>query len=172
MVPFVLLWFALMPVISMVLPLQAYAAENTASRELPDQAVKTYLKSYLDRLDRLDASSSSGRIEIDGQLQRFYKALDYRVAWTNRKAIARLVELVGECESDGLNPSDYHYDQIKEFAANPPGSPALKAKADLLMTDALFSLMSHLRSGKVMPRALDSNWNLPVPKPADRKSVV
>ncbi|MGC8775609.1 MAG: L,D-transpeptidase family protein [Chlorobaculum sp.] len=167
MVFLVLLWFALMPVVSIVSPVQAYAADSTGIRELPpEQTVNMYLKSYLDRLNRLDATSSSDRIEIDGQLQRFYKALDYRAAWTNRKAIARLVELVGECGSDGLNPSDYHYDQIKEFAANPPGSPALKAKADLLMTDALFSLMSHLRSGKVMPRALDSNWNIPVPKPA------
>ncbi|UWX57279.1 L,D-transpeptidase family protein [Chlorobaculum sp. MV4-Y] len=151
----------------MVSPVQAYAADSTGTRELPpEQTVNTYLKSYLGRLNRLDATSSSSRIEIDGQLQRFYKALNYRAAWTNRKAIARLVEIIGECGSDGLNPSDYHYGQIKEFAANPPGSPALKAKADLLMTDALFSLMSHLRFGKVMPGALDSNWNIPVPKPA------
>lgn len=165
MTPFVLLWFALMPVISMVSPLQAHAAENAGSRELPDQAVKTHLKSYLDRLDRLDASSSSSRLEIDGQLQRFYRALDYRVAWTNRNAIKRLVEVIAESVDDGLKPSDYHYDEIRDFAQNPPESPALKARADLLMTDAIFSLLSHMRLGKVMPRSLDPNWNIPAPKP-------
>ncbi len=162
----VLLWFALMPVISIALPVQAHAADSTGTRELaPEQTVSMYLKSYLDRLNRVDANSSSGRIEIDGQLQRFYKAMDYRAAWTNRKAVERLVEIIGDCASDGLNPADYHYDQLRSFAATPPESPALKAQADLLMTDALFSLMSHLRSGKVMPRSLDSNWNIPVPKP-------
>ena len=162
---FVLLWFALMPVVSFVLPLQAHAAENGETRELPDQAVRTHLKSYLDRLDRLDASSSSARLEIDGQLQRFYRALDYRAAWSNRRAIERLVEVIAESVDDGLKPSDYHYDEIRRFAENPPESPALKARADLLMTDALFSLLSHMRSGKVMPRTLDPNWNIPMPKP-------
>ena len=162
---FVLLWFALMPVVSFVLPLQAHAAENGETRELPDQAVRTHLKSYLARLDRLDASSSSARLEIDGQLQRFYRALDYRAAWSNRRAIERLVEVIAESVDDGLKPSDYHYEEIRRFAENPPESPALKARADLLMTDALFSLLSHMRSGKVMPRSLDPNWNIPMPKP-------
>ncbi|AOS84461.1 peptidoglycan-binding protein [Chlorobaculum limnaeum] len=163
--PLILLCLALMPVIISVSPVQVHAAESAGNLELPDQTVRMHLKGYLDRLDRLDASSSSARLEIDGQLQRFYKALDYRAAWTNRRAIERLVEVIGESADDGLKPSDYHYDEIRGFVENTPESPALKARADLLMTDAIFTLLSHMRSGKVMPRSLDPNWNIPAPKP-------
>jgi murein L,D-transpeptidase YcbB/YkuD len=165
MSPFLLLWFALLPVISLVLPVQVHAADSTTTRVLPDPAVKVYLKSYLDRLDRLDVASAPGRLPIDGELQRFYRAMNYRVAWTNRQAIERLVEVIGESAGDGLKRSDYHYDEIRKFAENPPDSPALKARADLLMTDAVFTLLSNMRSGKVDPRSLDPNWNVATSKP-------
>jgi murein L,D-transpeptidase YcbB/YkuD len=167
MAPVVLLWFALLPFISLVLPVQAHAADSTGFRALPDQTAGGYMKSYLARLERQDAASSPGRMEIDGQLKRFYMAMDYRPAWTNRQAIARLIEVIEESADDGLTPSDYHLEEIKSYAANPPESPALKARADLLMTDAVFSLMWHLRTGKVSPRSLDSNWNIAHPKPPE-----
>ncbi|NTW54766.1 MAG: L,D-transpeptidase family protein [Chlorobaculum sp.] len=164
MFPFILLWFALLPVISFVLSAQAHAADSTTTRVLPDPAVKIYLKSYLDRLERQDAASAPGRLGIDRELQRFYRAMNYRVAWTNRQAIERLVEVIGESAGDGLKRSDYHYDEIRKFAENPPDSPLLKARADLFMTDAVFTLLSHMRSGKVEPRSLDSNWNIAIPR--------
>jgi L,D-transpeptidase YcbB len=163
MSPFVLLWLALLPVISLALPVQAHAADSTTA-SLPDPTVRLHLKSALDRLERLDAASAPGRLGIDRELQRFYRALGYRAAWTNRQAIERLVEVIGECSEDGLKPSDYHYDEIRKFAENPPDSPALKARADLLMTDAVFALLSHMRLGKVEPGSLDPNWNIATAK--------
>ncbi len=164
MSPIVLLWFALLPVITLALPVQAQAADSTTIR-LPDPTVRLHLKSALDRLEQLDAASAPGRLGIDRDLQRFYRAMNYRLAWTNRQAIERLVEVIGESSSDGLKRSDYHYDEIRKFADNPPDSPALKARADLLMTDAVFTLLSHMRSGKVDPRSLDPNWNIATSKP-------
>jgi L,D-transpeptidase YcbB len=158
MPPVLLLWFALLPFVSLALPVQAIAADNVRPHELSDPVVRNSLKSYLDRLDPQDAAP--GRQEIDGALKRFYRSLDYRAAWTNRLAIARLVEVLGESTEDGLALSDYHYSEIRKFAENPPDSPALKARADLLMTDAVFTLLSHLRLGKVAPRSLDPNWNI------------
>jgi murein L,D-transpeptidase YcbB/YkuD len=164
MAPVVLLWFVFLPFISLVLPVQAHAADSTGYRALADQTVGGYLKSYLARLERQDAASAPARLEIDGQLKRFYLAMDYRPAWTNRQAIARLVEVIEESTADGLTPSDYHLEEIRSFAGNLPESPALKARADLLMTDAVFTLMWHLRTGKVSPRSLDANWNIALPK--------
>lgn len=165
MVRFVLLWFALLPVAGVVFPVTAHAADSTGTRQLSGQTVGMYLKSYLDRLERLDNVTAPRRLRIDGELKRFYQVLDYRVAWTNRQAIDRLVDVIRESVADGLNPSDYHLDEIRNFADNPPDSPALKARADLLMTDAVFTLMSDMRSGKVDPGSLDPNWNLASPKP-------
>jgi len=167
MAPVVLLWFAILPLISLFLPVQAHAADSTGYRALPDQTVGGYLKSYLARLERQDAASAPGRLAIDGQLKRFYLAMDYRPAWTNLQAIARLVDVIEESAADGLTPSDYHLEEIRSFSGNPPESPALKARADLLMTDAVFTLMWHLRTGKVSPRSLDTNWNIALPKPSE-----
>jgi len=161
----VFLWLALLPLATLALPVPARAADSTSVSQLPDQPVEVYLKRYLDRLERLDNVTAPRRLKIDGQLQRFYRAIDYRTAWTNRKAIARLVDVIEESADDGLDPADYHFEEIRNFAANPPESPALKARADLLMTDAVFTLMSHLRAGKVDPGSLDSNWNIATPKP-------
>ncbi|RXK85066.1 peptidoglycan-binding protein [Chlorobaculum sp. 24CR] len=165
MFPFVLLWFALMSAAALVLPVPAHAADSTATRQLPDQPVSSYLKSYLYRLERLDNVTAPRRLVIDGQLQRFYRSIGYRAAWTNKKAIARLVDVIEESDEDGLNPSDYHFAEIRKFAANPPDSPALQARADILMTDAVFTLMSNLRAGKIDPGSLDPNWNIAAHKP-------
>lgn len=166
MIRIVLLWFALLPVILTGSPVPVIAADSSGVSQPQALSVKGYLKYYLARLDRLDGSASPGRAVINGQLQRFYKAMGYRNAWTNRLAILRLVEVLAESSSDGLMPEDYHFEEIRKFADNPPESADLKARADLLMTDAVFTLLSHMRSGKANPRLLDQNWNLPVVAPS------
>lgn len=156
-----LLCFALLFSFTLFSPV-AGAADINGADDRSDHAVRSHLKSFLVRLDRIDASVSPGRAEINGQLQRFYKVMAYRNAWTNRLAIVRLVQVVEETASDGLMPEDYHFEEIRTFAENPPESPELRARADLLMTDAVFTILAHMRSGKVSPRSLDDNWNIPV----------
>ncbi|NTU54063.1 MAG: L,D-transpeptidase family protein [Chlorobiaceae bacterium] len=166
MTPILFLWFALLPVLPLVSPALARAEGRAGGRALSEQPARSHLKNYLGRLGRMDDSASSDRVLIDAQLQRFYKAMGYRHAWTNREAVVRLVEVLGESAADGLTPADYHYDEIRKFSENPPESPELKARADLLMTDAVFTLLSHMRSGKVAPRLLDPHWNIPIPGPS------
>lgn len=105
------------------------------------------------------------RASIINHLNRFYEALGYRPAWTNRLAIARLIEVINDSANDGLLPSDYHLDEIRSFYADPTESPARRARADLLMTDAVFTLMSHMRSGKVYARSIEPDWNIEPAKP-------
>jgi murein L,D-transpeptidase YcbB/YkuD len=166
MIRIVLLWCALLPVILSFSPVTVVADDTTGVHKRQELPVKGYLKSYLSRLDQMDSSASPGRAVINGQLQRFYRAMGYRNAWTNRLAIERLVEVLAGSDADGLLPEDYHFDEIRKYADNPPESPALIARADLLMTDAVFTLLWHMRSGKVNPRSLDDNWNLPAAAPS------
>jgi murein L,D-transpeptidase YcbB/YkuD len=162
MSPIVLLWFAILPLLTSFFPAEAHAADRAGSNELtPSQLVSDQLKGYLARLGHADTASFPGRAVIDGQLQRFYRARGYRAAWTNRQAVSRLVEVIEASFDDGLNPSDYHYDEIRKFYEKPPESPELKARADLLMTDAVFTLLAHMRTGKLAPKSLDPNWNIP-----------
>lgn len=169
----VLLWAVLLPLFTPFLPSAAEAAVTSRKIALPDQEVRDHLKDYLNRLVRKDQSASSQRIIIDAQLLRFYKSQGYRAVWNNPQSVDRLLKVIEDSADDGLLPSDYHFDEISKFREEPPTLPALKARADLLMTDALFTLISHMRSGKVSPRSLDANWNVPtILPPANNDSVL
>ncbi|NTU69056.1 MAG: L,D-transpeptidase family protein [Chlorobiaceae bacterium] len=167
MSPIFLLWFALLPAIQP--SSSALAADE--SRRVEDRAgsgmqVNSFLRQYVARLERLSLKTTGpDRASIIRHTKRFYEALGYRPAWTNRLAVARLIEVIDDSANDGLLPSDYHLDEIRSFYQNPPESPALRARADLLMTDAVFTLMSHMRSGKVYARSIEPDWNIEPPEP-------
>ena len=162
----VLFCFTVFSLLYVVTPAAVQAAGKSGEVDVPRDEAAAYLKSALDRLDRSASSVSPARAVITGQLQRFYESLGYRVAWTNRKTIARLIDVIEQGADDGLTPSDYHLDEIRARYNNPPRSPVMQAHADLLMTDGLFTLMAHMRSGKVLPTSLDPHWNLPLSSPA------
>ena len=166
MSPIFLLWFALLP--TMQPSVQAFADERRGAEERTGSTaqVNGYLRQYLARLERLSPTTTGpDRASIIRHIKRFYETLGYRQAWTNRQAVARLIEVVEDSANDGLLPSDYHIDEIRSFYQNPSESPALRARADLLMTDAVFTLISHMRSGKVYARAIEPDWNIEPPLP-------
>ncbi|NTV02804.1 MAG: L,D-transpeptidase family protein [Chlorobiaceae bacterium] len=167
MSPIFLLWFALLPAMQ---PSSSLAdADN--GRRVEERAgsgtqVSGVLRQYLARLERLSIGTTGpDRASIIRHTKRFYEALGYRPAWTNRQAVARLIEVLEDSANDGLLPSDYHLDEIRSFYQNPSESPELRARADLLMTDAVLTLMSHMRSGKVYARSIESDWNIEPPEP-------
>jgi len=50
------------------------------------------------------------------------------------------------------------------YLQHPPVGIGEQARCDILLTDAMLSLATHLRYGKVDPERLDPNWNLTDPK--------
>jgi murein L,D-transpeptidase YcbB/YkuD len=165
MTPILLLWFAALPIMNPDSSAPSVAVGRSQQSISPDPAARKYLQSYLGRLGRLSVSAGPDRASITAAMQRFYRVLGYRSAWTNRQAVARLIAVIEDSAGDGLMPSDYHIDEIRKFYENPPESPALKARADLLMTDAVFTLFSHMRSGKIYPQSIEPDWNIPVSRP-------
>ena len=89
------------------------------------------------------------------ELATFYEERGFSPAWTRRDAIDELLAAIATVEQDGLTPDDYHPGAIEA---------ALKAgdtvTADLLATDALVRVLSHLRRGKVVPTSFSREWNL------------
>jgi murein L,D-transpeptidase YcbB/YkuD len=169
MSPIFLLWFAFLPAMQPSSPMLA-ADEHARPRGQvqPAQSFNSSLRQYLGRLEKLSLRTTGpDRAAIIRYLRRFYEAMGYRQAWTNQQSIARLIEVIEDSANDGLLPSDYHIDEIRAFHANPSDSPALRARADLLMTDAVFTLMSHMRSGKVYARSIESDWNIEPSLPGD-----
>ncbi len=162
MSPIFLLWFAFLPASQPSTPLLAADESRRVSGQVQtDQSLQSSLRQYLGRLEKLSLKTTGpDRAAIIRHLHHFYEAIGYRQAWTNQQSIARLIEVIEDSANDGLLPSDYHISEIRAFSANPPDSPALRARADLLMTDAVFTLMSHMRSGKVYARSIESDWNI------------
>jgi murein L,D-transpeptidase YcbB/YkuD len=112
----------------------------------------------------------SGQLSIDdvdiasGELlAEFYERRDYVPAWTDHKKVAELLLAIRSTERDGLDPSDYHLDDVLEIqsaiATGQIDTAAEIADADLILTDSLIRLGYHQRFGKVNPYSLDPNWN-------------
>ena len=87
----------------------------------------------------------------------FYERRGCRPAWTRARERQDLLATLRTCESDGLDPADYHVADI-EALLRAPGSPENDADIDLLATDGVVRLAYHLRFGKVDGRTILPDW--------------
>lgn len=105
-------------------------------------------------------------------INRFYTSREFSSAWSYQ---GKLLELayemryeISQAKFDGLNPSDYHLDEInflferleKEHRDGVEADWVLLSAIDVLLTDAFMILASHLSMGKVDPEALKTVWNI------------
>ena len=103
----------------------------------------------------------------------FYQQRGYQPAWTDPSYAREMLKLLASSTLEGLNPADYHYEEILElveaFDAPWSDADALRAQAEVLLTDGIVLYGKHLVQGKVDPRSLDASWNYSqrVIKPAD-----
>lgn len=92
------------------------------------------------------------------QVDDFYSLRNHRLLWYKDNRISALgdsmINIIADVGYSGLRPQDYHFDEISMLAFRLRNSkPDVYAVAhlDLLLTDALFSVASHLRYGRVEP---------------------
>ena len=93
----------------------------------------------------------------------FYQQAGYRPVWTDPGYARQMLQLLASSTQEGLDPADYHYGEIMALveAFDQPwsDSDALRAQAEVLLTDGIVLYGKHLLQGKVDPRSLDSSWN-------------
>jgi len=137
---------------------QSGQGKNSAGQNQVKTALSEELRCHFEKI----ASGPAGRDRkiFNSQLARFYAARSYQPVWTKPVMIGDLMDAIEDAEADGLVPEDYHIREIRRFSADPPRTPELQAKYELLLSDALLTLAYHLRFGKVDPESLDPNWNL------------
>ena len=92
-------------------------------------------------------------------LQQVYEANGGDPVWHRRGRISRdasaAIQILSEADSQGLNPHEYHIEEI--FQAQQNGDLTL---FDLLLTDNVLHYVSHVRDGQYRPRDVDPRWKM------------
>lgn len=108
---------------------------------------------------------STGHVDIPSAnlLVEIYERRNFAPTWNDEDQVAELIAAIKNTEADGLDPSDYHLEEIeavmRELQSGRLSSAAEWATQDLMLTDSLARLGYHQLFGKVNPYTLDPNWN-------------
>ncbi len=102
-------------------------------------------------------------------LPEIYARREYRPAWGAAGRLDALLVAIDDAQADGLDPADYHREELRGRRVR-PGGVGEAADVDLLATDALVRLAYHLQFGKVDPARLDAHWNFT--RTLDREEAV
>ncbi|TGN39525.1 L,D-transpeptidase family protein [Marinobacter confluentis] len=101
------------------------------------------------------------------QLTGFYGARNFELIWVTRDGRVRpaaqtLLDAIEDAENHGLTPDDYHLTAIRKHLENLPENDAdalVLRDLDMLLSDALLLLATHLQRGRTDPRVIDPQWN-------------
>ena len=96
-----------------------------------------------------------------------YEARGYEPIWIKDKKINmslyKLVDILEQSYSQGLNPIHYHSAIIKEYLALKTPTPQQLAEMDVISTIALNSYAHDISNGRYEPQLIDPNWQLDAP---------
>jgi murein L,D-transpeptidase YcbB/YkuD len=109
-------------------------------------------------------------------VQRFYEARGFKPAWQGDRA-EQVVKAIRDIEQDGLTPLDYHLSALERLLEERKKATNSKLESDIdaLATDAVITMVDHVRYGRVRPVSLNPQWNVdaredapPLDKEAER----
>lgn len=99
--------------------------------------------------------------KLSDSLQLYYQKHDNSPFWNIEKNQTDLINEIRNCEADGLNPEDYHFEKIENYLAKRKQLSENDLIAfDTILTSAYEKLATHLYSGKINPKAVYSDWDL------------
>jgi murein L,D-transpeptidase YcbB/YkuD len=120
---------------------------------------------------KLGGAKIAGRLNVGtcqisslSVIPALYNRRQYHPIWVNAGSVEQLIRAIEEMYRDGLDPEDYHLDEIRQqwsvvCSAKAP-DPSLAASLDLLLTDAFIRLANHSNCGKQDPLTYHPQWNL------------
>ncbi len=128
------------------------------------------------------AASRPGALFDAERLTAFYAGRRYRPLWVADSRVLpsarELLECIRRADREGLDPADYHLDDlaglmrgpesVRNPAADPPADFGRWARLDLLLTDAFLGYAAHLTRGRINPRRFGGRRTAsgPLPDPA------
>jgi len=147
-------------------PIEPPTAPSAVMDAAPDdnvaQTIQASLAPMKTAFPPLLTSKRNRRVDVSRLVMDFYTHRAYRAAWTNDSDVAQLIKSLNDTQADGLNPADFH---IEEIVRTQPSVLALtatteqRAAFDIATTHTFITALQQLRRGKVDPSRLDKYWN-------------
>ncbi|MGP9677879.1 L,D-transpeptidase family protein [Halomonas sp. AOP27-A1-41] len=98
-------------------------------------------------------------------IREFYQLRNEQLAWREASSVVALANALNLLESDGLTPSDYRADRLlSAFQSSQNAGESAQAAFDIQATSSLLLALDHLERGKVNPRDVEPNWDVPRPE--------
>lgn len=120
------------------------------------------------RQDPLEAEIARQVADAPEVLRHFYAARESRPAWVERQRVASFAEALQTLEGDGLDPRDYRADALvaeqRRLEEAGAGHREL-ARFDLQASEVLLTALRHLQRGRLDPRDVDPEWEIPPAAP-------
>lgn len=95
--------------------------------------------------------------DLHSSVHEFYASSDYQRLWTEHQGLTpkatALLAVIRSARLYGLLPQDYHLAEIDSARSESDCTSLLRVEA--LLTDAFFSMTSHIRDGKLQPVTTD-----------------
>lgn len=89
-------------------------------------------------------------------VKSFYASQNFRLLWTGKGSYKPVTDslliTIRTIDEYGLNPGDYHFNEIRKIMNDSIGSG--DQRLDLLLTDAFLTLHQHLQKGRLDPLTL------------------
>lgn len=144
--------------------LQSFVAGHISAQ---DDSVAEAIREKVEQI-KLKNELKVGNSQISSfrVLPGLYQRRDFRPIWTDTVMQEELISSIEDTYKEGLDPNDYHLEEINRLRAqlntSDPQDPRMLALFDLLLTDSLARLAYHSIFGKEDPLTHHPHWNLAV----------
>ncbi|HCJ29924.1 MAG TPA: murein L,D-transpeptidase [Pseudomonas sp.] len=129
------------------------------------QPVSEQPKPIRDALETLASACKSPLAEIDRtalqQLTELYRRHQFEALWTSYARLDELLEQLNALVDDGLNPTIYHPETIRQAMHTATTEPLHRECSDILATHAYLLALRHLSHGRLPQDRLEPVWRSP-----------
>ncbi|MBJ7537695.1 L,D-transpeptidase family protein [Marinomonas transparens] len=160
----------LIPIFCTALLASACSTPNTSSRFVVEPPSESQIETSVKEQVALTLNAFTpvaGQALPNNSVVEAYQARAYNPIWIQDKtinmSIYKLVDILEQSHSHGLNPIHYHTQIIQEYLALKSPTPQQLAEMDVIATISLSSYAHDLSNGRYEPQLIDPNWQLDAP---------
>ena len=151
---------ALLSVLSCKKQADLTLVETIESTTIKQQYISVSSNVLNEVLLKLKKDSLSFKLKNKDSVLAFYELRNGKAAWEAIQNRNTLYTAISTADKQGLNPSDYNLNKIKDIITSEPFSTKNNAAIDVLFTDTYLSYSYHLANGRFNPKKLYNDWKL------------